>query len=153
MQILIKFTLPALAIVLLCTGCSKDKGQPAESKTTLISKQSWTLRAYSVIRISDGFTQDGFAPMSACYKDDQYVFMANNTYEGNAGATKCDPADPQVFQTGTWRFTNSETRLERTITTGSGIGTFEFTVSALSATELTIQTEDAVYRHILSFSH
>jgi hypothetical protein len=153
MQTLIKQALPVLAIVLLSIGCGKGKDRPKESKTTLIGKQPWLLRAYSVVRISDGFTQDAFAPMSACYKDDHYVFMTNNTYQGNAGATKCDPSDPQVFQTGTWRFINDEAKLERIITTGIGIGTIEFGVLSLSATELKIQTEDALQRHILTYSH
>jgi|CXWL01.1.fsa_nt_gi hypothetical protein len=149
------FSKLAIQFVVACItiSCSKSKETPPLSKTTLLSQQPWILKAYSVVRLSDGFTQDGYGSMSACYKDDQYVFEADNTYEGNAGAAKCSPADPQVFQSGTWRFTNSETKLERVITSGSGVGTYEFSVISLTATELKINTEDGTYNHIITYSH
>lgn len=147
----INFLLLLLAIA-TAIGCSKQKETPL-TNNQLLAKQPWVLKAYTTVRISDGVTQDGYGPMSLCYKDDEYIFKLNNTYEGNAGAAKCDPADPQVFQTGTWQLINSDTKLQRVITTGFGIGTIEFIVMSLTATELKISTADATYNHILTYSH
>jgi hypothetical protein len=147
----INFLLLLLAIA-SAIGCSKEKETPL-TNNQLLTKQPWVLKAYTTVRISDGVTQDGYGPMSLCYKDDEYIFKANNTYEGNAGATKCNPADSQVFQTGTWQFANNETKLQRVITTGSGIGTIDFTVMNLTDTELKLNTADGTYNHILIYSH
>lgn len=152
MKISIKALGTLLLLVTAFASCKKD-ADTVVSKTTLLTQQPWKLTAYTTVRLSDGVTTDGFAPMSTCYKDDEYVFKSDLSYEGNAGATKCSPGDPQVFQTGTWRFTNNEASLERTISAGSGIGVFVFMVSSLTTTELKTQTEDGTYRHVLTYSH
>ena len=138
---------------IICTGLLACKKEENLTKTELLSKQSWILRAYTSTRLSDGVVVDAYAPMSDCYKDDQYVYNANMTYEGNAGATKCSAADPQVFSTGSWQFKNNETVLERTIVSGIGIGTTEFEIVSLSTHELSLRLEDGSNRHELRFSH
>lgn len=150
MKILLKSAFVFLVTVGLFTSCKKDK---EISRTALISQQPWILKAYTATTLSDGTVNDGFAPMSICYKDDQYVYKANMTYEGNAGTTKCSAADPQVFSTGTWKFTNNETVLERIITTGVSVGMVDFKIISLTGNELIISLDESGYHHELKFSH
>lgn len=142
-----------LGMLILCS-CKKDEQQqPTPSKTVLLTRGGWVLTAYTQVRLSDGFSQDAYAPMSSCNRDDVYTFKADLTYEGSVGATKCSQAQPQVFQSGTWRFDDNETVLEREITSGSNIGLMRFTVVSISATELKLQLNDGSFNHNVTYSH
>ena len=138
--------------VIIFTSCKKDEAAE-RSSTELISKQSWKLTAGTQQQLPAGSVQDIFAPMSACYRDDQFVYNANLTYEGNAGVTKCSPADPQVFASGTWKFINSETQVERITTSGIGVGTIVFSVMILTESQLKLKATDSGFEYILTFSH
>lgn len=48
-----------------------------------------------------------------CSKDGFMNFHDDGTMVYDEGATKCDPGDPQT-ETGTWTFTDNETRLSTT---------------------------------------
>lgn len=137
----------------LVSSCKKNLQQPTPSKTVLLTQGGWTLTAYTQVRLSDGFTQDAYALMSACNKDDVYTFKTYFTYEGSVGATKCSQTQPQVFQSGTWQFDNNETILERNITSGSNISVVRFTVVSISATELKLQLNDGSFYHNVTYSH
>ena len=82
--------------------------------------------------------------MATWYKDDQYVYRAKRSYEGNTGVSKCAASDLQIFSTDTWRFKTNETIVERIITSGVCLGTADFNVPALSDSELKISLEDDV---------
>lgn len=138
------------SICLFQFSCKKDE---QHNKTELLTRGSWKLKAYTVTRLSDGLVTDAYAPISACYRDDQYIYKPDMSYEGNAGATKCAASDPQIFSMGTWHFKNNETTLERTITSGTGIGTIEFTVASVTVNELRLSVEDGGNRHDLRFEH
>ena len=138
--------------LIIFTSCKKDEAAKRSSKE-LISKQSWKLTAGTQQQLPAGSVQDIFAPMSACYRDDQFVYNANLTYEGNAGVTKCSPADPQVFASGTWKFINSETQVERITTSGIGVGTIVFSVMTLTESQLKLKATDSGFKYILTFSH
>lgn len=145
-----------LILLLITAACfsSCKKTDPATlTKLQLISQQSWKLIAGTQQQLPAGTVQDLFAPMSACYRDDEYVYSANLNYEGNAGAAKCAAADPQVFATGTWRFINNETQVERTTTAGIGIGTVIFQVVQLTESRLQLKSTDANFEYLLTFSH
>lgn len=141
------------AAILFCS-CKKNTEPAATlSRTALITSSGWTLTAYTQVRMADGFSQDAYAPMSACYKDDVYTFKPDYTYEGSVGPVKCSPAQPQVFQSGTWRFDNNETILERNITAGSNISVTRFTVVSVTTSELKLQLNDGTYIHNVTYSH
>lgn len=139
-------------IAAICLAACKKDSAATLSNTQLITKQLWKLTALTQT-LSTGVVQDMFAPMSACYKDDQYVYKANLGYESNAGTTKCDPSDPQVFASGTWKFINSETELERTTTAGLGVGVVIFKILVLTETQLKLTSEDGGIQYTLTFSH
>ena len=146
----------ALMLLLLsaaCLVCCKKEEAAKSSNTELISKLPWKLIAGTQQQLPAGSVQDIFAPMSACYRDDQFVYNANLTYEGNAGVTKCSPADPQVFASGTWKFINSETQVERITTSGIGVGTIVFSVLTLTESQLKLKATDGGFEYILTFSH
>lgn len=138
--------------IILLIGCKKEESH-TPSKTVLLTNKGWKLKAYMQTRISDGSSQDAYAPMSDCYKDDIYTFKIDYTYEGSVGATKCNPAQPQVFQSGTWRFDSDETILERNITAGNNISLVRFSVISITTNELKLQLNDGSFIHTVTYAH
>ncbi len=111
------------------------KKEDAKSKTDLLTQKAWMIQK-AESKEGNNPWEDDFPNWDACSKDDRYIFRVNNTYEFNEGLTKCDPADPQVFDTGSWAFTNNETKLL--------IGSDEFTIVALTETNLIISVQESV---------
>ncbi len=145
-----KITGLVTAMVIL-SSCKKDK---EISQTELLTKQPWKLTAFIQKNLTTGAEQDNFAPMSTCYKDDNYVYKPDMSFEANAGAVKCNAADPQVFQSGSWRFTNNETILETTITSGNSAGSvFEYSITSVTGTTLKMHTVQGGSDYIFTFSH
>jgi len=136
---------------LLLSSCKKEKPAPI-SNTELISGKAWKLVAFTQT-LSTGQVQDIFAPMSACYRDDEFLYRANLSFEANAGVVRCNDSDPQIVSSGTWKFIHNETAVERTVTSGSGIGTTTFTVTALTTTTLELRATDGGIQYDLGFSH
>lgn len=145
-QVFISF----LAVV--CVASCKKHTPESRSNTQLITSQSWKLTALTQT-LSTGDVQDMFAPMSACYRDDEYVFKANQAYESNAGAAKCSSTDSQVFASGTWKFINNETEVERVTTAGLGIGVVVFKLLVLTETQLKLTSQEGGIQYTLTFSH
>ena len=95
------------AFVLGIGACKKDA---AKSKTELLTQSNW--------KIVKEESKSGSGPWVditstlACEKDNQYVFSTTSALEFNEGATRCNPADPQIIATGTWSFLTNETQLQ-----------------------------------------
>jgi hypothetical protein len=53
-----------------------------------------------------------------CKKDNYYSFSSDGTYQLNEGPAKCASTDPQIIETGTWSFLETETKLQL-VKTGS----------------------------------
>jgi hypothetical protein len=49
--------------------------------------------------------------MKPCELDDIYRFNSNKTFTVEEGATKCNTTDPQIKESGPWRFNAAETKL------------------------------------------
>ena len=118
------------------------KKEDTKSKTDLITQKTWMIQK---VESKDGNNpwEDDYPNWDACSKDDRYIFRANNTYEFNEGLTKCDPADPQIFDSGSWTFTDNETKLI--------IGSDVFTIVSLTETNLILsvqETEDGVVNQL-----
>jgi len=140
-----------LTAIAILSSCKKDK---VLSQTELLTKQPWKLTSFIQKNLSTGAEQDNYAPMSACYKDDNFVYKPDMSFEGNAGTTKCSNTDPQVFQTGSWSFKNNETILETVITNGQSAGSvFEYSVTSITTTELRMHTIQSGSDYIFIFSH
>ena len=125
------------------SSCGDDDdsgGTPATNKTRtqLLIENSWRQTAYTQTdgtQVTDLFT--GSLP---CDADDLLKFNAanntanNGTYEYNEGASKCDPADPQVFDTGTWAFAGTD----QLIVTDANGGVLNGTILELSDNTLKV---------------
>ena len=106
-----KTLLTAIWICIISIGCNKVDDVTAASKKDLLTAGSWKLTA--VVSDDDGdgtYETNDFIYFSGCYTDNYYIFKSNGDLELNEGATKCDPADPQIDLT-SWQLTNNETTL------------------------------------------
>ena len=101
---LLPFLLPVLLTV---NSCKKKNDQ--KSKTQLITERDWRASKIEEKENSNPWINqlDGQA---VCVTDDRYIFRTNNTYEINEGPTKCNPADDQIYDTGSWSLGDNETK-------------------------------------------
>lgn len=107
--------LAAVLVVLRSSSCKKDDDPtPAKTKTQLLTQANWKLVKAEIRSSPTAAWSDYTAFLSACEKDNLTVFRANLTYENNEGATKCNPTDPQIVDSGTWAFLNNETQIQVT---------------------------------------
>jgi hypothetical protein len=131
MKVILRLSV-VMVLFLFLNSCKKED---AKTKTQLLTQKEWVMKKLEQKEGSNPWV-DEFLSFDACSKDDRYVFKANGTYEFNEGPTKCDPADPQVFDTGNWIFTNNETKLQ--------IGTDEFTIDTLDENNLILSVQETV---------
>ena len=108
----IKFSAIALvAITMSLSACKKDETTtetPKVAGSTLLVGKDWRITAFT--RTSPGGTIDVFATYPACEKDDLVEFLANGTSTDKAGATKCDPADPDTQPGPFWALLENDTK-------------------------------------------
>ena len=90
-------------------GCSKDDDNssgtntPSLSKTQLLTGHSWTMT---------GTYFDGVElPMDTCDMDNIYTWNVNGIYTEDAGAYRCDTAEPQIIETNSWNFNYNQTKV------------------------------------------
>ncbi|MBS1780449.1 MAG: lipocalin family protein [Bacteroidetes bacterium] len=91
------------AAVILFAACKKDNNSTTATPTPTPSKTpkelivgTWAIQS---VTTNDPGNPD---PMPSCAKDDILTIKADGTCTADAGATKCDPSDPQS-QNGTWK--------------------------------------------------
>lgn len=99
-------------------ACKKNSDSIVLTKTELLTRAPWKMIKAESKTGTAGAWIDNTGSYAACEKDDNFVFYTTGNYELNEGLTKCAPADPQIYETGTWTFINSETEL-KTSSTGS----------------------------------
>jgi hypothetical protein len=118
----------------LITGCKKDDTTP-DTKSVLTSG-SWKLTSWTsdpAFPNGSGATiPDLYNQLPSCTKDDLSVFNANGTYNEDEGASKCNPADPQVFNQGTWTLSVDN----KTLNITAGGRTTENTLVSVSSSEI-----------------
>ncbi len=108
-----KFLAIAMAATALTfSACSKDDKTedpaPVDYSANLTGKD-W--RITGLLLVSPGGTIDVFAAMDACEKDDLIEFLAAGSVTNKAGATKCDPTDPDTEPGGSWALLNNGSQL------------------------------------------
>ena len=128
------FLLLALAAGFTFTSCDKDD-DAAPSKTEMLTNKSWKMTA-STVSVNNGNPNDVYAMMPACNKDDFSTFTSDGKYTLDEGATKCN-ANAVQTQTGTWQFTENETKLKSTL----GANTAEQTITELTSSKMVLTTE------------
>ena len=144
--------LPMLAllsfVMVSCGDDDDDEDEPAPTRSQLITSQSWSVVSLNVEPAIDldgnGTQENNLIPfLQACDLDDFLKLNANGTFTEEEGASKCDPNNPQVIQSGVWIWNSDETRV---VLTAGGQST-EYVVTALSSTALTT-TETLVVQNV-----
>jgi hypothetical protein len=138
-----------LVLSLAFNACKKDKDPtPAPTKTDFLTAKPWKNTGLTVSpRLPADTTGTNFLPEDiftyrqnnggGCRNDDLKKFNKNPaTYSLEEGATKCNPADSQVYETGTWVFSSDENTL---VLTEAGYPPVNYTIIELSATTLKYQ--------------
>jgi hypothetical protein len=125
--------------VLAFSSCNDDdeEEEPAPTRSELLVNKNWSVTGLTVepaIDIDNNGTQENnLIPFLApCFLDDFFRYNSNGTYTGEEGASKCDPNDPQVFESGTWLWNSDQTRLVMNFSGGSR----DVLVTSITAGEL-----------------
>ena len=100
-----------LQLILLSLFLSCNKEPDSESKTALLTSKAWKfVKAES--KVNNGIWVDEAQFWSTCKKDDEILFKTDHSYVLSNGATKCSPSDPQILDEATWKFLESETKID-----------------------------------------
>lgn len=97
-----------LFTIITFNSCKKNSDQ--KSKTELLTQKDWVMSKYE-LKSGGSVWIDETQYWQDFSKDDHFVFRTNNTVEQNEGATKCDASDPQIVDTGSWAFSDNETKI------------------------------------------
>jgi hypothetical protein len=110
-----------LSMTFLFSACKKD--DEVITKTDLLTSGAWKATALTIDPAFPTFDNEGnitgstndlFAMMEDCSRDDIISFKADKTLIMDEGASKCDNADPQK-NSGSWSFNSDETTLTITV--------------------------------------
>jgi hypothetical protein len=116
--------------MILALSCKKN--DPAPTASELLSR-NW--KQTDLILTANGASQSIFSQLSICEADNIYQFKSDGTLNITEGATKCDPADPDIAASGTWQLQENNTKLALSDDVN---GTQKFTIESLSATDMVI---------------
>jgi hypothetical protein len=107
-----------LSAALLLSGLSSCKKSSTEkSKAELLTQSAWKI-VKEEEKVGNGSWVDNTLNSSACTLDNNFIFSSNATFEFNEGATKCYPANDQIFDSGIWSLESNNTLL-KIVSTGS----------------------------------
>lgn len=124
----------------LLAACKKDSADPAatgpSAKTTALLNKRWGLTAATAQQGS--ITQNAFAQLQACHKDDYLRFNDDHTVDANEGSLKCDSTDPQS-RPGTWELVANESKLLLTTSLFGTGGAALTDIVELSATRMVLR--------------
>lgn len=150
--------LPAAVLLLFCLSC-KEK-TPAPSRLELLTEKKWKWIAGSISPAYDVFgigvlvSDDYFTRVPECWRDDLWIFSADNKFTHDEGPSKCNIADPQSYIKGSWKFETEESTIK---ITKDGIGEVVWNVNELTSTSLkiaeTFKENGKTYTFQYSFSH
>lgn len=106
----------ALAGLITFSSCEKEESDPEPTMSEKLTGNNWSLSAYNVEPAidadGDGTQENNLMPyLGACNLDDFWNFVASGAYTFEEGASKCDPNDPQIIESGTWLWNSDNTRL------------------------------------------
>ncbi len=141
----IKYLAMGLALSsILFVGCKKSETTATKvSGSSLLTGKDW--RIIGIVQTVPGTPSlDIFAAMPACQKDDLEEFMSNGVVTDKAGASKCDPAEPDSAPGGFWALLNNDAQL-RIINGDTTIANVkELTATSLKL-ELVLEDQGIVY--------
>ena len=107
------FTFVVIAATAILTSCSKDETTPTPDNNATASAnltaKDWKITGLIVSTIIGDF--NFLDSMDACQKDNLIKYNLDGSIIEKAGATKCDPADPDSKNGGVWALLNNDTKL------------------------------------------
>lgn len=102
------------SILLFAAACKKASEPTPPTRTEMLTSSPWkwvagtVTPAYDIFGDGKPINGDYFTKAPKCWQDDIYTFTSANKFTHDEGATKCDPADPQIYSQGTWAFETGE---------------------------------------------
>lgn len=134
--------LKTLALMgVMCTlvvfnSCKKDDDDKKEETPAASAEGTWKTTALTLTTTFSGMdtTENLYAQMEPCEKDDLLRFNADKTVTTLPGATKCDPSEPASEDGGAWSMSSDNKKL----TTTDGV----YDVLTLNSTTLKLQMKD-----------
>jgi len=136
-----KIALIVLFAAMGLIACKKDKDK--EPAKTIVGKWKQASGTYTPAYYGE---TDYFSFYPSCDKDDILEFKSDNSYEFTEGATKCDPADPQIILSGSYSVNPALTTLD----ISGQIATIELTTTNLKVTA-TFTDNGVTYTDISTF--
>lgn len=131
--------IPCMAIALILGACdSSNTTAPTQTdRSAMLVAAKWKMTAQTVtpgvdMDGSGTLITDAFAYMGACEADDVTSYTADGKWSTDNGASKCDPADPQI-DLGTWSMNAAKDSI--TITTPRDGSVEKYKIDSFSATE------------------
>ena len=106
-------TTGAIVISLVYSSCNKSSDPVLTRGQLLASPKGWITTAITINPEIFG-SADFFASYTACNKDDILFFTSEGNYRREEGATKCSPADPTIWDQGTWKLNSDKTTITET---------------------------------------
>lgn len=135
-----KLSLFLLVAAALGACRKKDDVAPVDSQTGFLTAKNWRETAETTTTVINGgaaTTEDTYAALSACKRDDFAKFNTDNSYVGDEGPTKCSTSAPQT-QVGKWSFNSDRTKLTLTDPTNPNTNK-TFDLVELSATTMRLR--------------
>jgi hypothetical protein len=105
-----------ILLIFPITSCKKESSGN-QTNANLLCKQNWKLQSLR-FNTNNGAWTDGLATVPDCRKDDITFFYLDNKYHLEEGETKCNVANPQIIEEGTWSISSDGKQL---ITVRSGL--------------------------------
>jgi hypothetical protein len=98
-----------LVLSVLLAGCSKDADPvAAEKKAKLLAGNKNDSKTWILLSITEKVNSDAAANLDfgACFFDNLYTFYntADQEFDTDEGATKCNVDDPELVEEGNWAF-------------------------------------------------
>lgn len=128
----------AIAASLSLTSCDKDDDEePAPTRSELLVAKQWKMTVLNVEPALDidgnGTQENNLIPyVGACTLDDFWAFQSSGNYTSEEGASKCDPNDPQIIESGQWLWNSDQSRLVM----NANSETFEARVVSISSGQM-----------------
>lgn len=131
-------------------SCSKDDKTVEPTRTELISK-SWKISGLKMTM--ENVTYNLMDSLETCVADNVYIFSKDGTYKSEEGLTKCSESDPSMVESGTWAFTNNDSKLQIKVESWEFLtGSNAWEIVVLNATQLSIKVVVPAQEGIPSFT-
>jgi hypothetical protein len=98
-----------LVLLTVLSGCKKSGSSPSGPESILTSGKWQLVSSTSII---SGITEDLYALIPPCQRDNYGIFNADGTTTSDEGPTKCSSTDPQTRSGGNWKLLDNNTKLQ-----------------------------------------